>query len=356
MPSSSPSSPLLRILDANANRVLEGLRVVEEYPRFVLNNSELAEEIKRMRHELSVSLQAIPRRDRLLARDTEHDVGTEITTARESIRDDLEAVVTANLQRIFQALRVLEEYGKVAWPRLATDVEALRYRLYTLEKQLTLGIPIHSRPRKILAAAQLYVLIDGGRDERDFAARVNQLVDAEVPVLQLRDKHLDDRRLLERARQLRARTAGSATLAIINDRPDVARLSRADGVHVGQDEIPPREARSVINPLGLVGLSTHSLEQVEKAVREEVDYIGCGPTFVSRTKDFEHFPGLGLLRQVAVQFELPAFAIGGISEDNLDQVLATGLKRVAVQQAVWGNPEPGVAARRMLQKLNKARG
>jgi thiamine-phosphate pyrophosphorylase len=352
----SPSSPLLRILDANANRVLEGLRVVEEYPRFVLNSAELAEDFKRIRHELSALLQEIPRADRLMARDTEQDVGTEITLARESSRNDLESVVAANFQRIFEAMRVLEEYGKVGWPRLAATVEALRYRLYALEKRLASARPIHSRSQSILASAQLYVLIDGGRDERDFADRVGQLVAAKVPVLQLRAKHLSDRVLLERACQLRAQTAQSETLAIVNDRPDVARLSQADGVHVGQDEIPPEEVRAIVGPLGIVGLSTHSPEQVQQAVRSGVDYIGCGPTFASRTKEFGHFPGLDFLRQIAGELELPAFAIGGISEDNLDQVLAAGMRRVAVQQAVWGDPEPAVAARRILRKLKAARG
>ena len=169
--------------------------------------------------------------------------------------------------------------------------------------------------------------------------------------LQLRDKTLDDRTLLVRARLLhriiddfdrgqRPRsevrmctssplTADQPPLLIINDRPDIAALARADGVHVGKDDLQIRDARRIAGGQMLIGVSTHNIEQARQAVINGADYIGCGPTFPSGTKHFDHFPGLDFLRQVAAEISLPAFAIGGITLDNLPQVVHAGFQRVA---------------------------
>jgi thiamine-phosphate pyrophosphorylase len=126
----------------------------------------------------------------------------------------------------------------------------------------------------------------------------------------------------------------SRPLFIVNDRPDLAKLARADGVHVGQEELTVQEVRQIAGPEILVGVSTHDLHQARQAVLDGADYIGCGPTFPSETKPFDHFPGLDFLRQVAGEISLPAFAIGGITLQNLPQVLATGIRRVAVAGAL----------------------
>ena len=339
---------VLRILDANFNRVAEGLRVVEEHQRFVVNDARMAGELKQIRHDLTSALSVIPHAERLRARDTEHDVGTQLTTHQEMERPHLGAIVSANFQRVFQSLRVIEEYAKTSWPGLSSEAERLRYRLYTLEKGLV-GISAPGDPR--LAVARLYVLIDGASSESEFGQRVESLVAAGVHVLQLRDKRLDDRTLLDRAYVLRRVTEGSRTLMIVNDRADLAYLAGADGVHIGQDEISPSEARRILGADCCLGISTHTPEQAAEGVRDGARYLGCGPTFPSGTKTFSGFAGLEFLRYVAMEVFLPAFAIGGISEQNLDQVLETGIRRIAVQQAVWGAADPAAAATRFLKRL-----
>jgi thiamine-phosphate pyrophosphorylase len=137
----------------------------------------------------------------------------------------------------------------------------------------------------------------------------------------------------------------------VNDRPDIAVLSQADGVHVGQEELEVRDARRIIGPDRLVGVSTHSIEQACQAVSDGADYIGCGPTFPSGTKDFDHFPGLDFLRQVAAEISLPAFAIGGITLDNLSQVLHTGFARIAVSGAITNSADPPAHVRSFLAAL-----
>jgi thiamine-phosphate pyrophosphorylase len=194
-------------------------------------------------------------------------------------------------------------------------------------------------------------LIDGRATHAEFCDFARTLVSSGVPMIQLRDKQLDDRRLLERARALREITSERRAVFIMNDRPDLAALARADGVHVGQEELSVKDARTIVGPEALIGVSAHSIEQARQAVLDGASYIGVGPTFPSGTKHFEQFPGLELLRAVAAEIRLPAFAIGGVGLGNLPQVLETGLGRVAVSGAIAAVPDPGAAARAFLALL-----
>jgi thiamine-phosphate pyrophosphorylase len=137
----------------------------------------------------------------------------------------------------------------------------------------------------------------------------------------------------------------------MNDRADLALLSAADGVHVGQDELSAKDARRLLGPAALVGVSTHSLAQAHAAVLAGADYIGVGPTFPSHTKQFQEFTGTELLQAVAADIRLPAFAIGGINAENLPLVLAAGFSRVAVSAAITGTLNPPEAVRTLLQQL-----
>jgi thiamine-phosphate pyrophosphorylase len=338
---------LLRILDAAANRAAEGLRVVEDYLRLALDDRHLTSLAKQLRHELAESLARIPASERHAARDTRHDVGTELSTPTEASRSDLAAVSAASFKRIEQAFRSLEEYSKLIAANLAAAFESLRYRCYTLEKAADLTAESLRR----LESTRLYVLIDGCGSAADFTALVESLVTAGADAVQLRDKRLTERELLARARQLRELTADSSTLFIMNDRPDLAAISRADGVHIGQDELAVKDVRSIVGPYALVGVSTHSLEQARQAVLDGANYIGVGPTFPSSTKSFDQFTGLELLRAVASEIRLPAFAIGGIDIGNLREVLATGIRRVAVSGAIASAGDPAAAVRAVREPL-----
>ena len=372
--SSESSSPLgdrlaaLRIIDANFNRAAEGLRVVEDHCRLALGDRHLTERCKQLRHDLTAALAAIPREHLHSARDSQADVGTAITTPSEGNRQSLAHIAAANWQRIQQALRAIEEYAKLIAPDIAPQIEAIRYHSYTFAKACTTTADSQER----LASARLYVLLDGRSCECEFVERAQQLIGAGVHILQLRDKRLDDRTLLTRARLLR-RVIDEASaegekgrvgegeshalpplclspspplpLFILNDRPDLALLVRADGVHLGQDELSVHDARQIVGPDMLIGVSTHSIEQARQAVLDGANYLGCGPTFPSGTKHFDHFPGPDFLRQVAAQIALPAFAIGGITRENLPQVLTTGIARIAVGGAIAtaGDPASEVA-------------
>ena len=363
-PSLAPGDRLatLRILDANFNRATEGLRVVEEYCRFALDDRHLTELCKQLRHELTAAIATLPNTALQAARETQVDVGTAVTTMAEGERQCLAHVAAASWQRIQQALRAMEEYAKLLSPELPQRLEQLRYRSYTLAKACT--VTADSKQR--LAQAKLYVLIDGGSTECAFVERVQVLVRAGVHVLQLRDKRLDDRTLLARARLLRrviyeppAERHGGRSLqkplCIVNDRPDIALLARADGVHIGQEELTVRDVRQIVGLQMLVGVSTHTIEQARQAVLDGANYLGCGPTFPSGTKQFDHFPGLDFLRQVAAEIRLPAFAIGGITGQNLPQVLASGFTCVAIGGAIAAAENVGTAASSFHAMLDPAR-
>jgi thiamine-phosphate pyrophosphorylase len=271
-------------------------------------------------------------------------------------RLSLADIATAALQRVQQALRVIEECLKLADASVASQIEAVRYQSYTLAKACITT----AASRERLASSRLYVLIDGKKSECEFVEHVQALIAAGVDILQLRDKLLDDRTLLSRAILLRrvideAAREGEAPaepLIIVNDRPDIAVLSRADGVHVGQEELPVHEVRQILGPDMLIGVSTHTIEQARQAVLDGANYLGCGPVFPTATKRFDHFPGLDFLRQVAADIAIPAFAIGGIDERNLAQVLETGFRRAAIGSAITSATDPKEMAHSLKEKLS----
>lgn len=238
--------------------------------------------------------------------------------------------------------------GPLAQATLADPLQALFQEWQQLPQT-----PVPQQGKRFrLQAARLYVLIDGQRSPAEFEALVRQLITAGVHVLQLRDKQLTDAALIDRARRLRALSWQTQALFIMNDRPDIAALVQADGVHVGQEEMELADVRTLCGPEMLIGVSTHTLGQAQQAASGGADYVGVGPTFESGTKRFSNFPGLELVRQVSQHLTLPAFAIGGIHAGNVTSVLQAGLRRIAVSAAVVGAQNPAQAATELLRLLH----
>jgi thiamine-phosphate pyrophosphorylase len=340
----------LRILDAAANRAREALRTLEDYCRFVLDDRHLAGLSKTLRHDLDAAFEEVNREVLITARDTVGDVGTNLATLREGTRTTLGSIVRANAKRLQEALRSLEEFGKLHSPRLGALVEQVRYRSYTLERCLLLGLEGRRRLRDV----RLYLLVTGATCHAALDWTIREAVAGGVTMVQLREKTLPDAQLLARARELRKLTRELGVLLIINDRPDIARLVEADGVHLGQTDLDIRSARRIVGAEPLVGVSTHSWEQVEQAIQAGASYLGVGPTFASPTKAFDHLPGLEFVRWVASHTTLPAFAIGGITPDNVQEVVNSGITRVAVSSAITQVEDPRAAAARFKLALRAA--
>jgi thiamine-phosphate pyrophosphorylase len=293
-----------------------------------------------MRHDLTAALASLPAGALLQARDTPGDVGANLSTEAEGERASPAAVARASLKRLQEALRSLEEFGKLHGPDLARSLEALRYRSYTLEKAILASGPARERLRD----ARLCLLVTGAQCSGPLERTIAEAAAGGVDVVQLREKGLSDRNLLERARQVRRWTREAGVLFVVNDRPDIARLAEADGVHLGQDDLPVREARRVLGPDALIGVSTHDLAQLRQAVLDGAGYVGVGPTFPSGTKDFAQLAGLDYVRAAAAATSLPAFVIGGVSAANVGEVLAAGGRRVAVSGAILRADSPRAAA------------
>ncbi|MBP3956429.1 thiamine phosphate synthase [Gemmata sp. G18] len=330
-----------RVLDASFNRAREAARVLEDYCRFVLDDRFLTQQVKELRHGLASASQKLPQRTLLAARETLRDVGTTATAGSEYERTSPAHVAFVNLKRLQESLRSLEEFGKVFGPELGRDLEALRYRTYTLERAISLG----AASRERLASARLYVLLTRAQCVCALDWTIREAARGGADVFQLREKALPDRELIACARNVRQWTRETNTLFIINDRPDIAKLCEADGVHLGQDDLSVKDARRILGPDALIGVSTHSIDQLRRAVLDGADYIGTGPTFPSRTKTFEHFPGLEFVRAACAESSIPAFALGGISSTNIAEVIAAGANRVAVSSAISTAEDPEQAAR-----------
>lgn len=343
-------SPSLRILDANANRAREALRVLEDYARFALDHDELSARLKGVRHELTAVLKEYVA-GAILHRDTPGDVGTDNKTGSEGRREDLRAVVTAAGKRLGEALRVIEEVLKTESAAHAAAVESLRYRFYDVEQTIARTL----RPVSRFADVRLYVLITESLCRRPWLETAEQAILGGADCIQLREKEMESGELLRRARELVDLCRKHGAPCIINDRPDIALLSGADGVHVGQTDLPAAEVRKLLGLRMVVGVSTHQLEQAQRAVLDGADYIGVGPFFRSSTKTRDFVAGPAYAREVAKRIPLPAVAIAGITEENVDEVLATGLRAVAVTAAVVSADDPRAAAERLKRKLTQPR-
>ncbi len=342
---------VLRLLDANANRAREALRVWEDYARFIRNDAHLSEKLKAMRHEFAGACAAFGD-EAMLQRDTPGDVGTTIKQPTELSRHDLADVVRAAGKRLSEALRSLDEFAKIDHPDASRTFERLRYTAYEIERQI--GLTLRGGAR--MADIRLCVLLTESLCRVHWYEAAEQIIAGGAGCIQLREKEMDGGELLRRAGRLVALCRSHNVLCIINDRTDIAQLADADGVHVGQTDLPATAVRRLIGSDRIVGVSTHELAHAQQAEKDGADYIGIGPVFRSSTKPRDILPGLDYARQVAHEIHLPAMAIAGITLDNLDEVLATGVRRIAVSSAVLSTDDIRSTTRAFADRLSRAQG
>jgi thiamine-phosphate pyrophosphorylase len=206
-----------------------------------------------------------------------------------------------------------------------------------------------------LLLPRLYVILDAGLMREPAAEFARKLIGAGVELLQYRAKNVPAREMLARARELAAVARGAGARFFVNDRPDVAYLAEAHGVHVGQDDLGVEEARVVVGPDAWVGLSTHNIEQFEKATRSSADYIAVGPIFVTTSKvNPDPVVGLHLIRHVRRLTERPIVAIGGITLESAAEVIEAGADSVAVIGDILQVDDPVGRATEYLRRLEAA--
>ncbi len=335
---------LYRILDANLDRTREGLRVIEEWCRFGLNNAPLTERCKSLRQELAQwhtpQLRA--------ARNTPGDLGTELTHPQEETRDSIEHVLQVNFCRIEEALRVLEEYGKVYSIEMAAAVKQMRYQVYTLESSL-----MSYERHQTLRRSSLYLVTS---PSENLFATIEAALKGGLAIVQYRDKETDDQTRLSNARKLQQLCQDYGALFIVNDRVDLALAVNADGVHLGQQDMPLDLARQLLGPQRLVGRSTTNASELERAIGEGADYVGVGPVYQTPTKEGKAAAGIDYVKYAAEHCPIPWFAIGGIDTHNVQDVLSAGAQRISVVRAIMQADQPTLATQYFLAQLNQKPG
>lgn len=334
---------VLRLLDANLDRAREGLRVAEDWARFVINRQDLVEQLKDLRQQLGSCHRPAYRQ----ARHTASDGAAGMAHPAQAERHSSEQVVAANCARAQEALRVLEEFGRRSDPELAQVAERCRYRLYDLETALLAD----QQRRQRLRQARLYLITS---EVPQLLHQVQRALEAGVRLVQHRAKGGDDLDRYQQALALRDLCASHGALFIVNDRLDLALAVEADGLHLGQGDLPVAIARRLLGPDRLIGRSTHALPQLLAAQAEACDYVGVGPLHATPTKPGRQPVGLAYLRQAAAAATIPYFAIGGIDQQNLASVLAAGGSScgVAVVRAVMEADNPGAVAAALLEQLH----
>ena len=330
-----------RILDANFDRAREGLRIIEEWCRFALDDATMANECKQLRQELGL----LHTPEIRSARNTTGDVGTALTHPREEQRTGIEQLLQANLCRVQEALRVLEEYGKLHSANMSSSCKQMRYRAYTLESNL-----LAYRRQQILKQARLYLVTTPAPD---LLARVEAALVGGLTLVQYRDKQSNDIDRLELAKQICQLCHNYGALFILNDRVDLALAVDADGVHLGQQDIPIALARQILGSQKIVGRSTTNPDEMARALSEGADYIGVGPVYETPTKAGKAASGLSYVEYAAKHATAPWFAIGGIDSSNIDDVLRAGAPAIAIVRAIMGAENPTHAVQFCLSILNR---
>lgn len=341
---------IARILDANINRAREALRVMEEYVRFVLNDPASSAALKQFRHDFANAMQTLALEGLLAFRDTPGDVGTRLSTATEQQRADARDVFIAAAKRLPEALRSIEEYSKVVSEHAPAMIESIRYRAYELEQRVLMRGTRSAR----FARTLLYVIVTESLCRGHWLDVATQAIKGGADCIQLREKGLDDGELLDRARQLSALCREHQVFFIMNDRPDLALLSDADGVHLGQTDMSVTDARRIVGPDRLIGISTHNQAQFHGALAVFPDYIAAGPMFPSTTKPQALVPGPELIEYVSSETSIPIVPIGGITLKHLPQLFHAGAERVCVCSAIIGAEDPASVAREFTSRLKSA--
>lgn len=311
---------LKRLVDINTNRACEGLRILEDCIRYRTDLAAWLEPVKAWR----ATLRRMEPQGSLECRDSLDDPGP-VCTPNQMDRQGSRDVFRVNAGRVQEALRALEEYYKLLVPAHVGEVEAMRFQAYELEKAWA-G---RKEERLRFLDTDLYGITASAFSRgRDNVTVAKAMLDADIRIVQYREKDLCGKAMHRECMEIRELTAKAGALFLINDHVDLALAVDADGVHIGQDDLPPGVVRELIGPDRILGLSTHSPEQAMTAV---ADYIGVGPLFRTFTKKDVCEPvGLEYLDYAVRNVTIPFVAIGGIKRHNLATVRARGARLVAL--------------------------
>ncbi len=338
-----------RIIDVNFNRAREALRVMEEFCRFAVNSAQLTQRAKKLRDELSAAIGGLDGGRLMAGRDTTGDVGAGRGIDERLERSNLKDCLTAACRRLSEALRVLAETVRIADRTLGETIERIRFEAYAIEKDIVL----FAEPVEKFRRVRLYVIVTSNLPA-EILSLTERCAEAGADCVQLRAKDVKDDTLFAVSAEFVRICRDRAVLSVINDRVDVAVAAGADGVHLGQNDLPVEQVRRLqLQPL-IVGKSTHSPAQLHAAVDEAATYVSLGPVYPTATKPRTAAVGLEYVRQALEALAgtgLGHVAIGGITPQNVEDVLQAGARTIAVCAAVTQAKDPAAACRALKEKI-----
>lgn len=326
---------------------MEALRTLEDVARFAIEDAALAAAVKELRHGLVAALGSLPASWLAANRSAEADVGRRNETSSEYRRAGLADVAAAAASRLGESLRVIEESAKTIDPAIARAVERVRYASYDV------GAAIVRRAPGRVEQWRVCLLVTERLCRQPWQDVVRAAIDGGVEAIQVREKELDGGPLAERVAWVVSVARPSGVRVIVNDRPDIALVTGADGVHLGQTDLAPRQVHQLCGRRLLVGMSTHEESEAERAVAEGADYCGVGPMHETNVKpDVRPTSTRGSVRwlkaYLARYAHVPHLAIGGITPENVAALVDAGCQGIAVSACVCAAERPESVVRSLV--------
>lgn len=331
------------VLDVNLNRLTESLKFLEDYIRFEMRDRSLLDRTRTMRKDFLGLKRMLPIVHLVRHRKSELDLGRHPAFDSISRNNDAD-LIFANFSRAKESARGIEEILRRREKRLSKIIKKIRFQIYDLEK-----LVIEKRQKKF--DPRLYGIIDEKYLNRlPLKDMIRILENNGATMIQLRIKNLSSRFFINYAVKIKKLIHNPELKFIINDRVDIALAIDADGVHLGQDDIPLSCAREILGDKFIIGVSVHNFEQAIKAQNDGADYLGVGAIFPTRTKFDARVCGLNLLRCLHKKIKIPIIGIGGINDKNYQKVFKAGASGIAVASYLFeGDLQRNIKALNLLR-------
>ena len=333
-----------QIIDANLDRAREGLRVLEDWARFGLGGNDFVAKIKNYRQILGKNHLEVYKQSRNYIEDQFKG----LTHQEQNNRKNPEQIICSNAGRVQEALRVIEEFSRLHNHKLSKIASEIRYEIYSLEIDL-LNLSNRKSSEEILKENDLYVITD---QKENLLKIIEDILISGVKIIQHRFKKGTDKDNLEEAIQIKNLCKKYNSLFIINDRVDIALASDADGIHLGQDDLDLKTARKLLGYSKIIGISANNKIDISTAIKGGCNYIGIGPIFETVTKKGKKPMGIEKIKTLTKDLNIPWFAIGGVTKNNISYLKRNGFKKVALVSQLMNSEDPKEDAIMILKELS----
>ncbi len=334
---------IAQIIDANLDRAREGLRVLEDWARFALGRKDLVKSFKNFRQILGKHHLKVYKESRNFINDN----CAGLSHPEQDKRTYASSIISSNAARVQEALRVIEEFSRNHNQNLSNISSEIRYEIYNLEIELLEAQSNYSL-QKILNENDLYFIT---LDNENLFEKIKNILEGGVKIIQLRFKKGKDSDNLEFAIKVRELCDAFGALFLINDRVDIALACKADGVHLGQDDMDIKSARNILGFSKIIGISASNKLDIKKAIQEGCDYLGIGPVFATSTKKGKVPLGINTLKTLTKDISIPWFAIGGIKQENISLLKENNIRKVAIISDLINSKNPKEKAIMIINSL-----